>query len=185
MVSCELHRHNSSREHSLSQVQFANIPCAAMAAINGRADALVTYNVADFAGPAERSRISVLRPGDLLKKVKPHKQSYLPIEASCLHQEGCPAARERRWRVIEPMDRGSGRRESWPSPWRSASPAPAPEVEKHLHAVGNQWTQCLLREFTLCPGRSYTCVALCVSCNRAEHAAENPAMYGIERVPVE
>jgi putative PIN family toxin of toxin-antitoxin system len=39
--------------------------------INGRADALVTYNVADFAGPAERFRISVLRPGDLLKKVKP------------------------------------------------------------------------------------------------------------------
>jgi putative PIN family toxin of toxin-antitoxin system len=30
------------------------------AAINGRADALVTYNVADFAGPAERFRISVL-----------------------------------------------------------------------------------------------------------------------------
>lgn len=41
------------------------------AAINGRADALVTYNVADFAGPAERFRISVLRPADLLKKVKP------------------------------------------------------------------------------------------------------------------
>ena len=41
------------------------------AAINGRADALVTYNVADFAGPAERFRISVLRPGDLLKKMKP------------------------------------------------------------------------------------------------------------------
>ena len=41
------------------------------AAINGRADALVTYNVADFAGPAERFRISVLRPGELLKKVKP------------------------------------------------------------------------------------------------------------------
>ena len=41
------------------------------AAINGRADAPVTYNVADFAGPAERSRISVLRPGELLKKVKP------------------------------------------------------------------------------------------------------------------
>jgi predicted nucleic acid-binding protein len=37
------------------------------AAINGQADALVTYNVADFAGPAERFRISVLRPGDLLK----------------------------------------------------------------------------------------------------------------------
>jgi predicted nucleic acid-binding protein len=41
------------------------------AAINGRADALVTYNVADFAGPAERFRISVLRPRELLKKVKP------------------------------------------------------------------------------------------------------------------
>src|SRR5580704_712586 len=41
------------------------------AAINGRADALVTYNVADFAGPAERFRISPLRPGELLKKVKP------------------------------------------------------------------------------------------------------------------
>ena len=41
------------------------------AAINGRADALVTYNVADFAGPAERFRTFVLRPGDLLKKVKP------------------------------------------------------------------------------------------------------------------
>ena len=38
------------------------------AAINGRADALLTYNVADFAGPTERFRISVLRPGDLLKK---------------------------------------------------------------------------------------------------------------------
>ena len=41
------------------------------AASNGRADALVTYNVADFARPAERFRISLLRPGDLLKKVKP------------------------------------------------------------------------------------------------------------------
>lgn len=41
------------------------------AAINGQADALVTYNVADFAGPAERFGISVLHPADLLKKVKP------------------------------------------------------------------------------------------------------------------
>lgn len=40
------------------------------AAINGRADALVTYNLTDFAGAAERFRISVLRPADLLKKVK-------------------------------------------------------------------------------------------------------------------
>jgi len=32
------------------------------AAINGRADALVTYNVADFAAAAERFRISLLPP---------------------------------------------------------------------------------------------------------------------------
>ncbi len=41
------------------------------AAINGWADALVTYNVADFAVAAERFRISVLRPAELLKKVRP------------------------------------------------------------------------------------------------------------------
>jgi putative PIN family toxin of toxin-antitoxin system len=41
------------------------------AAINGRADALVTYNIADFAGAAERFRVAVLGPADLLKKVKP------------------------------------------------------------------------------------------------------------------
>jgi putative PIN family toxin of toxin-antitoxin system len=41
------------------------------AAINGRADALVTYNVADFAGAAERFRIPVLRPSELLRKVRP------------------------------------------------------------------------------------------------------------------
>ena len=40
------------------------------AAINGRADVLVTYNVADFVGVAERFRISVIHPADLLKKVK-------------------------------------------------------------------------------------------------------------------
>jgi predicted nucleic acid-binding protein len=40
------------------------------AAINGRAHALVTYNVADFAHAAERFRISVLRPAELLKKVR-------------------------------------------------------------------------------------------------------------------
>ncbi len=39
------------------------------AAINGEADALVTYNIQDFAEAGERFRISVLRPGDLLKKV--------------------------------------------------------------------------------------------------------------------
>jgi len=41
------------------------------AAINGGADAIVTYNVADFATAAERFRILVLRPAELLKKVKP------------------------------------------------------------------------------------------------------------------
>ena len=41
------------------------------AAINGRADALVTYNVADFAVAAERFRISVLHPAELLRKVRP------------------------------------------------------------------------------------------------------------------
>ena len=39
-------------------------------AINGRADSIVTYNVADFSAAAKRFKISVLRPGDLLKKVK-------------------------------------------------------------------------------------------------------------------
>ena len=40
------------------------------AAINSQADALVTYNVRDFALPGERFGISVLGPGELLKKVR-------------------------------------------------------------------------------------------------------------------
>jgi putative PIN family toxin of toxin-antitoxin system len=40
------------------------------AAINGRADAVVTYNVADFVAAAKRFKIDVLGPADLLKKVK-------------------------------------------------------------------------------------------------------------------
>jgi len=40
------------------------------AAINGQADALVTYNIKDFAAAGERFRISLLRPGDLLKRVR-------------------------------------------------------------------------------------------------------------------
>jgi len=39
------------------------------AAINGRAEALVTYNIADFKEAVERFRISVLRPAELLRKV--------------------------------------------------------------------------------------------------------------------
>jgi putative PIN family toxin of toxin-antitoxin system len=41
------------------------------AAINGCADALVTYNIRDFAGPAEHFKIAVLSPAEVLKKVKP------------------------------------------------------------------------------------------------------------------
>jgi putative PIN family toxin of toxin-antitoxin system len=40
------------------------------AAINGRADALVTYNVKDFASAGERFAIPILPPPDLLKMVK-------------------------------------------------------------------------------------------------------------------
>jgi putative PIN family toxin of toxin-antitoxin system len=40
------------------------------AAINGRADALVTYNVADFAEAARRFELAVLHPHELLRKVK-------------------------------------------------------------------------------------------------------------------
>jgi putative PIN family toxin of toxin-antitoxin system len=41
------------------------------AAINGHADALVTYNGADFAVVWERFGIRVLSPPELLRKVKP------------------------------------------------------------------------------------------------------------------
>lgn len=40
------------------------------AAINGRANAIVTYNISDFAEARERFDILVLQPGDLLKKVR-------------------------------------------------------------------------------------------------------------------
>jgi putative PIN family toxin of toxin-antitoxin system len=40
------------------------------AAINGRADALVTFNAADFAKAAQRFGVLVLRPAELLRKVK-------------------------------------------------------------------------------------------------------------------
>lgn len=41
------------------------------AAVNGRADALVTHNVSDFAKGAARFRLRVLRPGELLKELRP------------------------------------------------------------------------------------------------------------------
>lgn len=40
------------------------------AAINGAADALITHNVADFASAGERFGIEVLKPQELLKRVK-------------------------------------------------------------------------------------------------------------------
>ena len=40
------------------------------AAINGRADALVTHNVSDFAEAGRRFGLRILTPGDLLKEMK-------------------------------------------------------------------------------------------------------------------
>jgi predicted nucleic acid-binding protein len=40
------------------------------AAINGRADALVTYNLKHFALAGDRFKIPVLRPADLLRKAR-------------------------------------------------------------------------------------------------------------------
>lgn len=40
------------------------------AAINGQADAIVTYNVSDFVLVTERFKISVVHPAELLRKVK-------------------------------------------------------------------------------------------------------------------
>lgn len=40
------------------------------AAINGRADALVTHNVRDFATAAARFGLRVMRPGELLKELR-------------------------------------------------------------------------------------------------------------------
>ncbi|MFZ0138239.1 MAG: putative toxin-antitoxin system toxin component, PIN family [Candidatus Sulfotelmatobacter sp.] len=41
------------------------------AAINGRADALITYNISDFASGGKRFGIEVITPADLLKEMKP------------------------------------------------------------------------------------------------------------------
>ena len=40
------------------------------AAVNGRADAVITYNVADFVDACSHFDIEVVRPGDLLKRIK-------------------------------------------------------------------------------------------------------------------
>lgn len=40
------------------------------AAINGRADAVVTYNVSDFAEAGKRFEICIMRPAEILRRVK-------------------------------------------------------------------------------------------------------------------
>ena len=52
------------------QVHDPNDEMVLEAAINGEADALVTYNVRDFVLAGERFGISVLSPAELLKKVR-------------------------------------------------------------------------------------------------------------------
>lgn len=39
-------------------------------AINGQADALVTHNIRDFSGVADRFGIQVLRPAEVLKRIR-------------------------------------------------------------------------------------------------------------------
>ena len=52
------------------QVRDPNDEMVLEAAINGRADALVTFNTSDFRVAGERFGIPIVRPQDLLKKVK-------------------------------------------------------------------------------------------------------------------
>jgi hypothetical protein len=40
------------------------------AAVNGRADALVTHNVADFAAATVRFGVCLLRPGEVLERMQ-------------------------------------------------------------------------------------------------------------------
>ncbi|MGH9444503.1 MAG: putative toxin-antitoxin system toxin component, PIN family [Terriglobia bacterium] len=52
------------------QVRDPNDEMVLETAINGRADALVTYNVKHFAMPGDRFRIPIVRPGDVLRKIR-------------------------------------------------------------------------------------------------------------------
>ena len=52
------------------QVHDPNDEMVLEAAINGRADALVTYNVKHFAAPGDRFGIPILHPVDVLAEVK-------------------------------------------------------------------------------------------------------------------
>lgn len=52
------------------QVRDPNDEMVLETAINGKADALVTYNVRDFSLAGERFQIPILRPSAVLQKVK-------------------------------------------------------------------------------------------------------------------
>jgi predicted nucleic acid-binding protein len=54
-----------------AQVHNTNDEMVLETAVHGDAEALVTYNTADFSVAAERFGIPVLTPAQLLKKVKP------------------------------------------------------------------------------------------------------------------
>jgi putative PIN family toxin of toxin-antitoxin system len=53
------------------QVHDSNDEMVLEAAINGDADALVTYNTADFSAACARFGVPVLTPADFLKRMKP------------------------------------------------------------------------------------------------------------------
>lgn len=53
-----------------SQLSDPNDEMVLETAVNGRADALVTHNVRDFAKGAARFGLRVLRPGELLKELR-------------------------------------------------------------------------------------------------------------------
>ncbi|HTW56597.1 MAG TPA: putative toxin-antitoxin system toxin component, PIN family [Terriglobales bacterium] len=53
------------------QTRDTNDEMVLEAAINGQADALVTYNIADFTSAGERFGMPIVAPAELLKKVKP------------------------------------------------------------------------------------------------------------------
>lgn len=52
------------------QLYDANDEMVLEAAINGRADALITHNVRDFVKGATKFGLRVLRPGDVLKELR-------------------------------------------------------------------------------------------------------------------
>jgi putative PIN family toxin of toxin-antitoxin system len=52
------------------QLRDPNDEMVLEAAINGQADALVTHNIGDFAEAGDRFKIPVIRPADVLKKVR-------------------------------------------------------------------------------------------------------------------